>query len=80
MQSIQPYNRPVNMMFQSYALFPHMTVAKNIAFGLKQDRIPKADIKRRVDERSWTNPWPLWIKNSGSKCSWRWSTSSKASA
>jgi putrescine transport system ATP-binding protein len=50
MQSIQPYNRPVNMMFQSYALFPHMNVAKNIAFGLKQDRIPKAEIKRRVDE------------------------------
>ncbi len=50
MQSIQPYNRPVNMMFQSYALFPHMTVAKNIAFGLKQDRIPKAEIKRRVEE------------------------------
>ena len=50
MQSIQPYNRPVNMMFQSYALFPHMNVAKNIAFGLKQDRIPKTEIKRRVDE------------------------------
>lgn len=50
MQSIQPYNRPVNMMFQSYALFPHMTVAKNIAFGLKQDRLPRAEIKRRVDE------------------------------
>jgi putrescine transport system ATP-binding protein len=50
MRSIQPYNRPVNMMFQSYALFPHMSVAKNIAFGLKQDRIPKAEIKRRVDE------------------------------
>jgi len=50
MQSIQPYNRPVNMMFQSYALFPHMSVTKNIAFGLKQDRIPKAEIKRRVDE------------------------------
>jgi putrescine transport system ATP-binding protein len=50
MQSIQPYNRPVNMMFQSYALFPHMNVAKNIAFGLKQDRIPRAEIKRRVDE------------------------------
>ena len=50
MQSIQPYNRPVNMMFQSYALFPHMTVAKNIAFGLKQDRIPKAEIKTRVEE------------------------------
>jgi len=38
------------MMFQSYALFPHMSVAKNIAFGLKQDRLPKADIKRRVEE------------------------------
>lgn len=50
MQSIQPYNRPVNMMFQSYALFPHMTVAKNIAFGLKQDRISRADIKTRVEE------------------------------
>ena len=50
MHSIRPYNRPVNMMFQSYALFPHMTVAKNIAFGLKQDRLPRADIKRRVDE------------------------------
>ena len=50
MQSIQPYNRPVNMMFQSYALFPHMTVAKNIAFGLKQDRFPRAEIKRRVEE------------------------------
>ena len=50
MQSIQPYKRPVNMMFQSYALFPHMSVAKNIAFGLKQDRITKADIKRRVEE------------------------------
>jgi putrescine transport system ATP-binding protein len=49
MQSIQPYNRPVNMMFQSYALFPHMNVAKNIAFGLKQDRLPRAEIKRRVD-------------------------------
>jgi len=50
MQSIQPYNRPVNMMFQSYALFPHMTVAKNIAFGLKQDRLPRTEIKRRVEE------------------------------
>jgi len=50
MQSIQPYNRPVNMMFQSYALFPHMNVTKNIAFGLKQDRIPKAEIKKRVEE------------------------------
>ena len=50
MSSVQPYNRPVNMMFQSYALFPHMSVAKNIAFGLKQDRVPKKEIKRRVEE------------------------------
>ncbi len=50
MQSIQPYNRPVNMMFQSYALFPHMDVEKNIAFGLKQDRIAKVEIKKRVEE------------------------------
>ncbi len=36
------------MMFQSYALFPHMTVAQNIAFGLKQDKLPKAEIEARV--------------------------------
>src|SRR2546423_2718624 len=47
---IPPYRRPVNMMFQSYALFPHMTVAGNVAFGLKQDRLPKAEIAARVDE------------------------------
>lgn len=45
---IPPYRRPVNMMFQSYALFPHMNVEKNIAFGLKQDGMPKADIAERV--------------------------------
>ena len=47
---IPPYRRPVNMMFQSYALFPHMTVEANIAFGLKQDGMPKADIEARVKE------------------------------
>ncbi|NQD93996.1 polyamine ABC transporter ATP-binding protein [Pseudomonas sp. CrR25] len=45
-----PYERPINMMFQSYALFPHMTVAENIAFGLKQDRMAKAEIDARVEE------------------------------
>ncbi|MBT8767791.1 polyamine ABC transporter ATP-binding protein [Metapseudomonas boanensis] len=45
-----PYERPINMMFQSYALFPHMTVAQNIAFGLKQDRLPAAEIDQRVNE------------------------------
>jgi putrescine transport system ATP-binding protein len=47
---IPPYKRPVNMMFQSYALFPHMTVEANIAFGLKQDGMPKAQIAERVAE------------------------------
>ena len=45
-----PYERPINMMFQSYALFPHMTVEQNIAFGLKQDSLPKAEIEERVKE------------------------------
>src|ERR1041385_674348 len=47
---IPPYRRPVNMMFQSYALFPHMTVAGNVAFGLKQDRLPRPEIATRVAE------------------------------
>ncbi len=47
---VPPYKRPTNMMFQSYALFPHMSVEKNIAFGLEQDGLPKADIKVRVEE------------------------------
>ncbi len=47
---IPPYKRPINMMFQSYALFPHMSVAENIAFGLKQDNIPKDEVNARVDE------------------------------
>ncbi len=48
MRGIPPYRRPVNMMFQSYALFPHMTVEANIAFGLKQEGMQKADIETRV--------------------------------
>ena len=47
---VPPYRRPVNMMFQSYALFPHMTVAQNIAFGLKQDGMPKPEMEARVTE------------------------------
>lgn len=50
MSTIPPNLRPVNMMFQSYALFPHMTVEKNIGFGLKQEGKSKAEIKQRVDE------------------------------
>jgi putrescine transport system ATP-binding protein len=48
MTGVPPYERPVNMMFQSYALFPHMNVEQNVAFGLKQDRVPKAEIAERV--------------------------------
>ena len=48
MSGTPPYERPVNMMFQSYALFPHMTVQKNIAFGLEQERLPRSEINQRV--------------------------------
>ena len=47
---IPPYDRPVNMMFQSYALFPHMTVERNIAFGLKMEGMPAGQIRSRVEE------------------------------
>ena len=47
---LPPYERPINMMFQSYALFPHLTVAENIAFGLKREGMPKDQIAQRVDE------------------------------
>ena len=46
--AMPPYRRPVNMMFQSYALFPHMSVEANIAFGLKQEGVQKAELKDRV--------------------------------
>jgi putrescine transport system ATP-binding protein len=39
---VPPYSRPVNMMFQSYALFPHMSVEQNVEFGLKQENMPRA--------------------------------------
>src|SRR5271157_4291513 len=48
MTGVPPYERPVNMMFQSYALFPHMTVEQNVAFGLKQDGVPRSEIAERV--------------------------------
>ena len=46
---VPPYQRPINMMFQSYALFPHMSVWENIAFGLKRDGMPKDQIENRVE-------------------------------
>jgi putrescine transport system ATP-binding protein len=50
MSTIPPYERRVNMMFQSYALFPHMTVEKNVAFGLEQEKLGRQEIKSRVGE------------------------------
>jgi putrescine transport system ATP-binding protein len=50
MSGIPPHLRPVNMMFQSYALFPHLSVAKNVAFGLEQEKLPQPEIKQRVAE------------------------------
>jgi putrescine transport system ATP-binding protein len=48
MTGVPPYARPVNMMFQSYALFPHMNVAQNVGFGLRQEGIAKAALRERV--------------------------------
>src|SRR5246127_742680 len=47
---VPPYRRPINMMFQNYALFPHLTVEGNVAFGLKQEGRPRAEIATRVAE------------------------------
>jgi spermidine/putrescine transport system ATP-binding protein len=50
MATIPPHQRPVNTVFQSYALFPHMTVEQNVAFGLEMKRLPRAEIGPRVKE------------------------------
>ncbi|GAA6142392.1 ABC transporter ATP-binding protein [Hydrogenophaga sp. 5NK40-0174] len=48
--SMPPHERPVNMMFQSYALFPHLNIWENVAFGLKREGLPKEEVTRRVEE------------------------------
>jgi putrescine transport system ATP-binding protein len=50
MTGVPPYERPVNMMFQSYALFPHMTVEQNVAFGLQQDGMARSAMRGRIAE------------------------------
>jgi putrescine transport system ATP-binding protein len=50
MSAIPPYERPVNMMFQSYALFPHMSVERNVAFGLEQEGLGREQVRRQVGE------------------------------
>jgi len=48
--NMPPYERPVNMMFQSYALFPHLNIWENVAFGLKREGLPKAEVQQRTDQ------------------------------
>lgn len=48
--NMPPYERPVNMMFQSYALFPHLNIWENVAFGLKREGLPKDEVAKRTDE------------------------------
>lgn len=50
MGNIPPHERPVNMVFQNYAIFPHLTVAQNIAFGLRKQKLPKSEKNRMVEE------------------------------
>ena len=50
MTNVPPYERPVNMMFQSYALFPHMTVEQNVGYGLKHEKLSDAQRKDRVKQ------------------------------
>src|SRR5215470_15165827 len=47
---VPPFRRDIGVVFQDYALFPHMSAAENVAFGLKMRRLPKAEIAQRVDE------------------------------
>src|ERR1700684_3670179 len=47
--ALPPYQRDVNQVFQSYALFPHLSVWKNVAFGLEMKRVPRGEIRTRVD-------------------------------
>ena len=50
MAGLPPFERPTNMMFQSYAVFPHYSVAENVAYGLKKEGLPKAEVRTRVEE------------------------------
>ncbi|MEV6342873.1 ABC transporter ATP-binding protein [Actinoplanes sp. NPDC051851] len=48
--TVAAHRRPVNLMFQSYALFPHLSIEKNVAYGLEREKLPKAEIRERVAE------------------------------
>ncbi len=50
MSQVPPHKRPTNMVFQSYAIFPHLNVRKNLAYGLRYDKVDKSEVDRRIDE------------------------------
>ncbi|HEV7547934.1 MAG TPA: ATP-binding cassette domain-containing protein, partial [Reyranella sp.] len=50
MTGVPPHRRPINMMFQSYALFPHMNVAENVGYGLRREGLPKPEVATRVSQ------------------------------
>jgi putrescine transport system ATP-binding protein len=82
---LQPYDRPINMMFQSYALFPHLDIWENVAFGLKREGLPKAEVQQRTGEMldlvqlgAYAKRKPHQLSGGqASKPSSSWSTSSK---
>ena len=77
---LPPNKRPVNLMFQSYALFPHMSVERNIAYGLEREKLPRAEVRRRTAEVLETvgltalakrRPGELNYASSGNASAWR---------
>jgi len=78
-ENLPPDKRPVNTVFQSFALFPHMTVVENIGFALKMLSWNKADIKTRVDEMvemvqlgAFVHRKPSQMSGGGSNNAWPW--------
>ena len=75
---VEPKDRDIAMVFQNYALYPHMTVFDNMAFGLKLRKVPKDEIKKKVEEAVlsfvilryslWTNLFPTWMQNYVFRC------------
>ena len=82
---LAPRHRDIAMVFQSYALYPHMSVRQNLGYGLKVRRMPKAEIRRRVEEVAHSSGWPSCSSagplssRAASGSGWRWAARSCAS-